>query len=257
MPLRRYSVEFDNSDEPLDNVGLEELFHPRAPHAHATAHVNDADAADPSPNATATEVVNEALQDEADAEERSAKRPRDMELDAADEDSDSRMPVLAPPPPAPTQAELLSALTKEAIDDMNFAQLKGAASKLGLSHLGLKRTLRKRLKHHLEPRSAASGCSNSSLASISNPPAPPAQPPGRTVAIEAGAALLTLRRAPVLDAFHAHNAIADADAVLEHGPTPTNAAAAAIAGTPCMILFDGSNWYSSLRVSLRLNQSSY
>ena len=39
MGLRRYSVDFDNGDESLGNVGLEELFHPPAPHARPTAHV--------------------------------------------------------------------------------------------------------------------------------------------------------------------------------------------------------------------------
>ena len=85
----------------------------------------------------AQEVENKALQDEADAEERSAQRKRDMERDAADEDA--RTPAPAPPPPAPTQAAGVT-FTKEAIDEMNVADLKGAALALGLSQVGLKPT---------------------------------------------------------------------------------------------------------------------
>ena len=85
----------------------------------------------------AQEVENKALQDEAVAEERSAKRQRKMERDAAEEDARTAAPV--PPPPAPTQAAK-GTFTKEAIDEMNVVDLKGAALALGLSQTGLKPT---------------------------------------------------------------------------------------------------------------------
>ena len=230
------------------------LLAPADPSPNATATVAEicpADtAADPSPDATAAEVVNEALP------KPSAKRQRDMNFDAFDGVDGSRTPAPVPPsPPTPTQAELLSALTKEAIDEMDLFQLKRAASNLGLRSIGLVPQLKQRLKNHLVVRHAASGGSNPSLASTSSQPAPSRTTTSVTVnahvAAEAGAAPTTLEHAPVLFESHANNAIADVDAVLENPPTPMNAAAAAIAGTRCMVLFEFHRFFAGALVSSR------
>ena len=127
----------------------------------------------------AQDAENKALQDEADAEERRAQRQRGMERDAADEGARTPAPAPAPPPPAPTQAEGVG-FTKEAIDEMNVTDLKGAALALGLSQTGLKPTFKKRLINHLKLGAAGSGCSNPPRASSLKPLEPP---PGRTTSV--------------------------------------------------------------------------
>ena len=97
----------------------------------------------------AKDVENKALQEAAEAEERSNKRQREMEEDAAEEDARTAAPA-PPPSPGSRPAEWLNDATKEHIDVMNVAELKAASSELGLSTVGLKETLKKRLMSHLK-----------------------------------------------------------------------------------------------------------
>ena len=131
----------------------------------------------------AKDVENKALQEAAEAEERSNKRQREMEEDAAEEAARTAAPA-PPPSPGSTQAEWLSTVSKEHIGVMTVAELKAAASELGLSTAGLKETVKKRPMSHLQLGGAASGFSNPSRASIPNPPAPP---PGRTTGVTVNA----------------------------------------------------------------------
>ena len=131
----------------------------------------------------AKDVENKALQEAAEAEERSNKRQREMEEDAKEEDARTEAPAPAPSPGS-RPAEWLNDATKEHIDVMNVAELKAASSELGLSTVGLKDALKKRLMSHLKLGGAASGYSNPSRASLPNPPA---SPPGTTTGVTVNA----------------------------------------------------------------------
>ena len=67
---------------------------------------------------------------------------------------------------------------------MNVAELKASSSELGLSTVGFKETLKKRLMSHLKLGGGASGFSNPSRTSLPNPPA---SPPGTTTGVTVNA----------------------------------------------------------------------
>lgn len=131
----------------------------------------------------AKDVENKALQEAAEAEERSNKRQKQMEEDAAEEDARTLAPA-PPPSPGSGHPEWLNKLEKKHIDVMNVAVLKEASSRLGLSTVGNKETLKKRLMSHLKLGGAASGLSNPSRAILPNPPA---SPPGTTTGVTVNA----------------------------------------------------------------------
>ena len=104
----------------------------------------------------AKDVENKALQEAAEAEERSNKRQREMEEDAKEEDARTEAPAAAPPP-AQAQAQWLQTVSKEHIEVMSVSELKTACESLGLSNVGLKKKLQERLVSHLKLGGAASG----------------------------------------------------------------------------------------------------
>lgn len=128
----------------------------------------------------AKDFQSKALKEAAAAQERVAKRQREMQEDAENEEARTAAPAAAPPP-AQTQAQWLQTVSKEHIEVMSVSELKTACESLGLSNVGLKKKLQERLVSHLKLGGAASGFPKPSRAKkSSNPPVPPTPPPGTT-----------------------------------------------------------------------------